>query len=218
MHCIYCGTTLPDVAAYCGKCGKARHSLQQTVENVAPFGVASSGERKVDKEIVVAASDDWPLPANQLSPLDDHTLLVMCPRCNRAVPLPVILMHLLNSDGERGKPLKDVFAKIGNRLRCSNCRRRGAVLLKLLPEVASAPQRGDVVRPTREARDSPTDHYAFFDDSPADFDHDEVTSPEDQFSEFAYYDSDADEWVEPGDDDEDFDDDETEFDDRDDWS
>jgi hypothetical protein len=53
MHCIYCGTALPDVAAYCGKCGKARPGSQESAEGHSPVEVGPSGRGNAVSSSVV---------------------------------------------------------------------------------------------------------------------------------------------------------------------
>jgi zinc-ribbon domain len=59
VHCIYCGTQLPDVAAYCSNCGKAVAPSAQSDES-ASSGVDISGQRGENARSVVRATAERP--------------------------------------------------------------------------------------------------------------------------------------------------------------
>lgn len=58
MHCIYCGTRLPDVADYCSKCGKPIHLSVQSDDSTRSVEVNSCGQQKEAARSVVGATTE----------------------------------------------------------------------------------------------------------------------------------------------------------------
>lgn len=151
----------------------------------------------------------WHLPLDELWPLDEaEAVVIMCRGCGRALPVTARLAARLCASVKSGRrtTLVEAFKQSEPYLKCSTCgARRTALLTTLATGAARAAAKRR--RPDTFLMDSDLPSWedsAFYTE-----DEDE----EQEIPESGHYDVDRDEWVEPGDEDEEIDD--TEWDNED---
>lgn len=162
-------------------------------------------------------------------------LSVRCCRCGRTTRLDSIVVLRLRAaiEARWNEPVDSVFRRAGQRLKCSACGARDARLLaETIPDRSSSEQPSRPRRPAVAERSSfglgeYEEHHTHDEpfgvrdepaSAPTGYDDDDYAGDE-PWPYGAYYDVDEDEWIEPGEEDEDnesFDDDYNE-DERDDW-